>query len=152
LQPIFPRARNEESRQTLALAAGGKSVGENGYRKKLRRGWCWGAKDLREELLEMIGQKQGQQQYGAELKESEEQKAERLLGEILGAMGWRKEDLNHRTKGGMRKTRMATRLRSETVKRWKWIAKRLEMGQWRTGANAVRACQRTREKHTISHL
>ena len=90
--------------------------------------------------------------YGEELKESEEQKAERLLGEMLRAVGWRKEDLNHWPKGDIRKARMAARLRSETVMRWKWIAKRLEMGHWRTAANAVRACPRKREKHAISHL
>ena len=27
--------------------------------KKLRRGWCWGSKGFREEMLELIAKKQG---------------------------------------------------------------------------------------------
>jgi hypothetical protein len=30
------------------------------------------------------------------------------------------------------------RLRAETTMTWGWIARRLEMGHWRTAANAVR--------------
>ena len=67
--------------------------------KKLRRGWCWGPKDFREELLELIGQKQGKQHHGEELKESDEQKAERLVGQMLRAEGWTEEELKHRPKG-----------------------------------------------------
>jgi hypothetical protein len=115
---------------------------ENSDWKKLRRGWCWGAKDFREELLELIGQKQGKQHHGEELKESDEQKAERLVGEVLRAAGWTEEELKLRPKGDIKKARMAVRLRSETAMTWLWIAKRLEMGHWRTAANAVRACPR----------
>ncbi|HXT40406.1 MAG TPA: hypothetical protein VN887_10315 [Candidatus Angelobacter sp.] len=38
---------------------------------------------FREELLELIGEKQGKQHHGEELRESDEQKAERLRGEML---------------------------------------------------------------------
>jgi hypothetical protein len=48
-------------------------------------GWCWGPKDFREDLLEMIGPKQGPQPYGEELEASEEQKAQRLVTEMLRA-------------------------------------------------------------------
>jgi len=77
-----------------------------------------------------------------ELKESDEQKAERLVGAMLRAAGWKEEELKRRPKGDMKKARMAARLRSETAMTWLWIAKRLEMGHWRTAANAVRACPR----------
>jgi hypothetical protein len=110
--------------------------------KKLRRGWCWGAKDFREELLELIGRKQGKQHHGEELNESDEQKAERLVGQMLRAGGWTEEELKHRPKGDIKKARMAARLRTETAMTWLWIAKRLQMGHWRTAANAVRACPR----------
>jgi hypothetical protein len=46
--------------------------------QRLRRGWCWGPKGFRETLLELIGQKRGRQHYGEELKESDQQKAQRL--------------------------------------------------------------------------
>src|SRR5438034_3576751 len=45
---------------------------ESGDGKHLRRGWCSGLKGFREELLELIGQKQGKQHYGQELRESDE--------------------------------------------------------------------------------
>jgi REP element-mobilizing transposase RayT len=112
---------------------------ENADWKRLRRGWCWGSKGFREELLEWIGQKQGGQHHGEELWESDEQKAERLVGEMLRAAGWTEKELRDRRKGDKRKVRMAERLREETAMSWNWIAKRLVMGHWRTAANAVRA-------------
>jgi REP element-mobilizing transposase RayT len=108
--------------------------------KKLRRGWCWGPKGFREELLEMIGEKQGKQHHGEELRESDEQKAERLTGEMLRAVGWTQMELRKHRKGDKKKARMAVRLREETTMSWSWIAKRLAMGHWRTAANAARVC------------
>src|SRR5690606_35490941 len=61
--------------------------------KKLRRGWCWVPKGFREELLEMIGEKQGGQHHGEELKDSDEQKAERLVRDMLQKTGWSEEEL-----------------------------------------------------------
>ena len=49
------------------------------------------------------------------------------------------ENLKHRPKEDIKKARMAARLRSETMMTWLWIAKRLEIGHWRTAANAVGA-------------
>jgi REP element-mobilizing transposase RayT len=107
--------------------------------KALRRGWCWGPKTFREELLEMIGERQGEQHHGEELRESDEQKAERLVAELLKQAGWSETDLKNRAKTDARKVRMAVRLRRETTMNWAWIARRLQMGHWRTAANAVRA-------------
>lgn len=106
--------------------------------KRLRRGWCWGPKEFREEILELIGHKQGQHHYGEELKESDEQKAERLVGGMLRKEKWSEEDLKRRRKGDPKKARMAAKLRSETAMTWQWIAERLAMGHWRTAANAAR--------------
>jgi len=106
--------------------------------KKLRRGWCWGPKGFREELLELIAEKQGQQHHGEELRESDEQKAERSAAEMLRKAGWSEPELKDRPKGDKKKAQMAARLRKETTMSWPWIAKRLEMGHWRTAANAVR--------------
>ena len=111
---------------------------ENTDWKKLRRGWCWGPKGFREELLDLIGEKQGKQHHGEELRESEEQKAERLVGELLRKAGWTQGELKRRRKGDLKKARMAARLRGETTMTWTWISRRLEMGHWRTAANAVR--------------
>jgi putative transposase len=106
--------------------------------KKLRRGWYWGPKSFREELLEMIEAKRGKQNQGQELRESGEQKAQRLIREMLRAAGWNESELRERRRGDPKKARMATRLRGETTMTWAWIAEHLAMGHWRTAANAVR--------------
>jgi putative transposase len=111
---------------------------EAGDWKALRRGWCWGPKGFREELLELIAEKQGRQHYGDELKESDEQKAQRLVKEMLTQARCTEADLKRRRKGDRKKARMAARLRAETTMTWEWISKRLRMGHWRTAANAVR--------------
>jgi REP element-mobilizing transposase RayT len=114
---------------------------ESGEWKKLRRGWCWGSERFRERLLEMVAVKQGQQHHGRELRESDEQKAERRVGEMLRKMGWAETELRKRRKGDKWKARMAAQLREETTMNWQWIAKRLEMGHWRTASNAARIIQ-----------
>ena len=111
---------------------------ENTDWKKLRRGWCWGPKGFRDELLDLIGEKQGKQHHGEELRESDEQKAERLVGELLRKAGWTQGELKGRRKGDLKKARMAALLREETTMTWTWISRRLEMGHWRTAANALR--------------
>jgi REP element-mobilizing transposase RayT len=121
-----------EQRRELELAR------ECGEWNRLRRGWYLGPKEFRTELLEMIGQQQGHQHYGEELKESDQQKAERLLGQLLRQAGWSDAGLPQRQKTDRKKVRMAARLRSETTMTWPWIAERLAMGHWRTAANAVR--------------
>ena len=106
--------------------------------QRLRRGWCWGAEGFRQELLELIEQKRGKAHYGGELRESDGQKAERLVKEMLGQNGWTEEALPRRRKGDRKKAGMAARLRAETTMTWEWIARRLAMGHWRTAANAMR--------------
>lgn len=114
--------------------------------KPLRRGWCWGSKEFREELLEQIGAMKGTQHHGEELRESEEQKALRLIAEMLDKLGWTKKDLGRRPKGDKKKAKMAARLRGETTMTWQWIAEQLTMGHWRTAANAARAVGSNRRK------
>ena len=106
--------------------------------KRLRRGWCWGPVTFRAELLDLIAQQQDSQHYGEELRESEEQKAERMVGAMIRAAGWTETELPNRAKGDPKKARLAEQLRAETTMTWQWIAKRLAMGHWRTAANAVR--------------
>ena len=107
--------------------------------KKLRRGWCWGPKGFREELLERMAEKQGRQHHGEELREADEQKAERLVAEKMRKLGWTEKELKQRRKGEKKKAQLAAELRKETTMSWVWIAKRLAMGHWRTAANAARA-------------
>jgi len=136
--PVGQRRLEQGMEQQRELEA----ARENGDWKRLRRGWCWGPEDFREEMLELIGEKQGGQHYGEELVESEEQRAERLIGEMLRKLRWKEEEFKQRRKGDRQKACMAARLRAETAMTWPWIAQRLAMGHWRTAANAVRAVSR----------
>jgi putative transposase len=112
---------------------------ENREWQGLRRGWCLGSEEFREELLERIGKRKGPQHFGEELRESDQQKAERMVARMFDAAGWTEEELKRRPKGDRCKARMAWRLRRETPMSWRWIAQRLEMGHWRTAHNAVQA-------------
>jgi hypothetical protein len=87
----------------------------------------------------MIGERKGQQHYGEEVRESDQQKAERLVVEMMRRLGWTEKELKRQAKGDARKAGMAARLRAETTVTWAWIAKRLEMGHWRTAVNATKA-------------
>ena len=69
------------------------------------------------------GQRQGDQ--GDALRESEEQKAERMVKAMLEKVGWTEAALRALGKGDPKKARMAARLRQETTRRWAWIARRL---------------------------
>jgi len=111
---------------------------ENREWKKLRRGWCWGGSAFREELLELIGEAQAEHHYGEELLQSAEFEAERLIEQMVHEAGWEIEQLGTRRKGDQQKVRMAASLRARTTMTWKWIAKQLHMGHWRSAANAVR--------------
>jgi len=105
--------------------------------KLVRRGWCLGEPAFREELLEMAAEKRGEQHYGEAVRESEEHKAERLVKEALAAANVENSELPRRRKGDLLKVHLASRLRRETTMTWKWIAKRLAMGHWRSAANCV---------------
>jgi REP element-mobilizing transposase RayT len=115
-----------------------EQAGEASDWNELRRGWCLGSETFREELLERISEKQRPAHHGRELREAEEQWAERLVREMLEQAGWADAQLEKRRKGDPAKTRMAARLRLETTMTWAWVANRLSMGHWRTAANAVR--------------
>ena len=115
---------------------------ENQDWKKLRRGWCWGPKSFRDDLLAMISEQQTEHHAGEELLESAEQKAEGLTQFLLARSSWKEQDLASRRKADPVKVQMALQLRQQTTMTWKWIAQRLQMGQWRSALNAVRQIQK----------
>lgn len=51
----------------------------------------------------------------AELRELEEQKAPRLVAEMLGKLDWTEAELKRRRRADAKKTRMAAQLRAETT-------------------------------------
>jgi hypothetical protein len=92
------------------------------------RGWCVGSKQFRAEMLKYIAEQRGKWHYGAELSESAEAKAERLIAEALRAGGIRPEHLASWRKGHPFKGEMVAKLRAETTVSLSWIAQRLAMG------------------------
>ncbi len=68
-----------------------------------------------------MGRKQGPEHYGEELVESDVQKAERMVGEMLLKAGRSEDQMKRRHKGDPKKARMAARLRSEMAMSWPWV-------------------------------
>ena len=96
--------------------------------KGVRRGWCLGGEQFRQELLAQVGRQLGALHFGAERAESQALRAERLVQEELQRLGWTEAVLAQRRKGDPDKVRLAQRLREETLVTLAWIAGRLQMG------------------------
>ena len=105
----------------------------------MRRGWCLGSEQFREELLAAATERMGPTNYGAERQEAEEAKAQRWVREELGRLGWDEDELQRTPKGTKAKVRMAASLRRETTMSLKWIAERLHMGSWTYVSNLLGA-------------
>ena len=106
-----------------------RRASENGQDYQgVRRGWCLGDVAFRKELLAQMAEKAGPHHYGEELRESAQEKAERLVGEELKKRKWKEEELGRRRKGDAAKVAIARRLRRETTMTLGWIAQRLRMG------------------------
>ena len=105
----------------------------------IRRSWFVGSEQFRQELLAAATECVGLNNYGAERRQTDAQKAERIVKEELERLGWREEALHTLRKGDQRKVCIARRLRQESTMSLKWIAKRLEMGSWTYVSNLLRA-------------
>jgi len=96
----------------------------------VRQGWCLGSEEFRQELLAAAAERVGASHYGADRRESGEERAGRIVREELRRGGWKEGDLPGKRKGDEFKVRLARRLRRETTMSLKWIAGRLHMGSW----------------------
>ena len=94
--------------------------------KAVRRGWALGSEAFRRELLEPMEEPRGATHYGAELKESDEAKARRIIEEEIRGLNF--PELHKLRKGAEEKVRIAARLRAETAVPLKWVAQNLRMG------------------------
>ena len=106
----------------------------------IRRGWCLGGEEFRQELLEAMRKPMGRGQYGGvERQESEEFKAQRIVSEELKRRRWDGRTLLARRKSDKEKVKIAGRLRRETTMTLAWIAQRLRMGTADYTAQCLRA-------------
>ena len=99
-----------------------------GELKAIRRGWCFGDERFRKELLGQMTEKVGAYHYGPEVRETEEEKANRIVAEELRHRKWKESDLAAKRKGEPGKVEVARRLRAETTMTLNWIAQRLHIG------------------------
>jgi hypothetical protein len=111
---------------------------EPGEWTTVRRSWFLGGPQLKDWLLEEMGSGVGEHHWGEELRETDEQKAERIVGEELRKGRWTDTDLMAWRKTDARKVHIAARLRRETVQTLAWIAQRLGMGCRHTLANCLK--------------
>lgn len=116
-------------RRVLERAVEERRAAESGADyKAIRRGWCFGEKAFRQELLAQMSERLGAEHYGAERLETAEAKAERIIAAELKRRKWREAELATRAKGDPAKVAIAGRLRAETTVTVAWIAERLSMG------------------------
>ena len=100
----------------------------------LRRGWCLGSEAFRKEMLERMEGQLGESHAGGLRRESAELRAERIVAEELGRLGWSEAQLGERRKSDPAKLALAARLRRETTLTVGWIANRLHLGTRKSAA------------------
>ena len=125
LQEDSPMARQEFERRTEARRL---APGQEESLKALRRGWCLGSEEFKEQKLEEIDGQVRQHHFGQMRLELAQAKAERIISEELRRLNWPEAQLALRRKRDPAKVEIAVRLRRETTLSVKEIAARLHLG------------------------
>jgi hypothetical protein len=95
---------------------------------QIRRGWCLGSPQYRQELLDRFAEVCGENQTKEIRLEGGRARAERVITQALTALGWDETELKSRRKNDPSKLVLAARLRKETTLTTKEIAARLSLG------------------------
>jgi len=129
---------SEAGRRQFGLLMERRRAEESGADYELiRRDWVLGSEAFRQELLAAAVERVGPSHCGAQRQETGVQKAERIVKEEIGRLGWDDDELRARRKGHRAKVMLARRLRRETTLSLKWIAQRLQMGSWTYVSNLL---------------
>lgn len=116
-------------RRHLELAVEAKRGAEDGDEfRQIRRGWCFGDEEFREELLAQMHARLGVEHFGSERIEAAELHAEKIVARELKLLKWHESELKSKSKRDSGKLLIAARLRAETTLSVAWIAERLGMG------------------------
>ena len=107
--------------------------------KPVRRGWCLGSREFREQMLEKAGQEIRPSHSGELRQESAALKAGRIVREELRRLGWQESELERRRKNDPDKLAMAARLRRETILPIKSIAALVRLGTSKSANTKLRA-------------
>ena len=96
--------------------------------KALRRGWCLGSQQFKQQQLEALEGKVGEHHFGQLRLETAQGKAERIIAEELARLGCQEADLAARRKHDSNKVQLAQRLRRERTLSVRQIAQRVHLG------------------------
>ena len=110
---------------------------------QIRRGWCLGGEGFRQEMLGRMEGRLGDHHAGELRRETAEAKAERIIGQELGRLGWTAADLAQRHKSDPGKVAIGARLRRETTLPMRWIADRVQMGTWKSARTRLQEWKRS---------
>ena len=124
----IPRDSVAGRRELERRLEGRRGAEEGTQYKAIRRGWFFGDKALKQELLGQMSERLGREHYGEERQESQLEKAERVVAAEMRRRRWTDETLEQLAKGDVGKVKIAMRLRRETLVTVAWIAERLRMG------------------------
>ena len=97
--------------------------------EEFRSAWCLGGEAFRQECLQQMEDKVGENHPGQTRLETAVAKAERIIAQELARLQWTPQDLAGRQKGDPAKLALAARLRQETTLSVKQIAERLHLGK-----------------------
>jgi REP element-mobilizing transposase RayT len=114
--------------------------------KAIRRGWCLGSAQFREQLLEQTEGTLGDTHSGEIRQESAAAKGQRIIREELQKRRWKGWELGKRRNNDPVKLLIAVRLRAETTMTLKEIAAALQMGSWKTLNRMLYEQRRERNK------
>lgn len=138
-------ARREFERR---MESGRLEAGDEESLKALRRGWCLGSEPFKQEKLEQMEGKVGEHHFGQLRLETAQAKAQRIIVEELGRLGWKEADLASRRKQDSGKVQIALRLRKETTLSIREIAEHLHLGTARSaGYKLLRAAREQSSAH-----
>ena len=125
LEHDSPAAREEFERRMEARRL---EPGDPEGLKALRRGWCLGSKEFKQEQLDEMKGKVGEHHFGELRLQTAEAKGELIMAEELKRLGWQETEFAMRRKHDPGKVQIALRLRKETTLSVKQIAERIDFG------------------------
>jgi REP element-mobilizing transposase RayT len=146
IQEDTPEGRQEFQGRIEARRQAEQAQEEDALRQ-IRHGWCFGSQQFRQELLDQFASAQGEHQTGELRLENAQSRAERIIHEELGVLGWSKAVLSSQPKNDPAKLAIGARLRRETTLTTKEIAARLQLG---TSKSATTALHRWMRNHPIT--
>ena len=112
--------------------------------KGLRRGWCLGSADFRQQMLKAIEKVEGENVSGGLRQETAMNKGDRIVAEELKRLQWTEQELKLRRKSDPGKLRIAARLRRETILSLKALRSGLAWGVRRARMpSCTSGCKRT---------